>query len=110
MREPSANRMRMAWFLVDEPWSRFDYSTTWRSRGYDFHEQAILGAATGEPARGDGDGGRHRDRHACEHGPREAAGPLHRPLDALAERRGGGGLGEHRQVCDRAGHAGRARV
>jgi hypothetical protein len=39
-------------FEVYERWSAWPYSTTWRHRGRDLHEQAILGAEYGCPSNG----------------------------------------------------------
>jgi hypothetical protein len=39
-------------FEVYERWSDWPYSTTWRHRGRQFHEQAILGAEYGCPSNG----------------------------------------------------------
>ena len=39
-------------FEVYERWSEWPYSTTWRHRGFEYHEQAILGAEYGCPCNG----------------------------------------------------------
>ena len=39
-------------FEVYERWSNWPYSTTWRYRGQEYHEQAILGAEYGCPSNG----------------------------------------------------------
>ena len=39
-------------FEVYERWTDWPYSTTWRFRGYNYHEQAILGAEYGCPSNG----------------------------------------------------------